>query len=224
MEKKFKHIMVDIETMGNKSFSAINSIAAIKFDIETGLLGEMFNMNVKLKSSLDAGLIVNPDTIMWWLQQNQKARETLVYGDALGYSLDCVLYEFTKFCDPYNYYMWGNSASFDLGILENAYDKCSKERPWEFRNERCLRTLNALAPQYKENTKFEGTEHDPLDDCKHQIKYLTKIWNDFKNIRKSVTLREGKTITNQKSITTPKPKIKPAPQSKSVTTPTEERG
>ena len=34
----FGHLMLDIETMGNESFSSIVSIGALEFDIETGEL------------------------------------------------------------------------------------------------------------------------------------------------------------------------------------------
>ena len=43
-----KHIMIDLETMGNKSYSAIVSIGAVKFDIKTGETGETFYRNVNL--------------------------------------------------------------------------------------------------------------------------------------------------------------------------------
>lgn len=36
----FHHLMLDIETMGNESFSSIVSIGALEFNIETGELGK----------------------------------------------------------------------------------------------------------------------------------------------------------------------------------------
>lgn len=69
--------MLDIETMGNESFSSIVSIGALEFDIETGKTGKEFYVNVDLQSCMDLGLIVNASTIMWWLNQNEQARKDL---------------------------------------------------------------------------------------------------------------------------------------------------
>jgi hypothetical protein len=55
----FGHLMLDIETMGNESFSSIVSIGALEFDIETGKTGREFYVNVDLQSCMDLGLIVD---------------------------------------------------------------------------------------------------------------------------------------------------------------------
>lgn len=51
-----KHIMLDIETMGNQSYSSILSIGAVKFDLNTGETGDEFYTTIDLKSCLDLGL------------------------------------------------------------------------------------------------------------------------------------------------------------------------
>jgi hypothetical protein len=72
--------------------------------------------------------------------------------------------------------VWGNSARFDLGILEVAYTACKMVIPWQFWNERDVRTLVAFAPEIKANEPFLGDKHDPLHDCLHQIKYCHKTY------------------------------------------------
>ena len=47
-QKKFGHLMVDIETMGNQSNSAIVSIGAVEFNMATGETGKEFYTNVSL--------------------------------------------------------------------------------------------------------------------------------------------------------------------------------
>ncbi len=49
----FGHLMLDIETMGNESFSSIVSIGALEFNIETGKTGKEFYVNVDLQSCMD---------------------------------------------------------------------------------------------------------------------------------------------------------------------------
>lgn len=175
-DTKFEHLMVDIETMGNESFSAITSIAAVEFNMN-GETGEEFYKAVKLQSSVDIGLVINPSTVMWWMQQNDEARNELVNIDKEGQDIAYVLSKFRDFNKDKNYQIWGNSARFDLGILQNAYNKLGHEIPWDFRKERCLRTLVSFAPKLKQNYHYEGTAHNALDDCYNQIGYCTLIWN-----------------------------------------------
>lgn len=176
MSKKFKHLMLDIETLGTKSNSAIISIGAVEFDIETGETGETFYRNVSLKSSVDSGLIIDPDTVMWWLGQDLSARKSLTEGGVT--QLPQALLDFNDFCTK-DYEVWGNSARFDLGIMSNAYEKTFISIPWNFRLERCVRTLVSLNPSIKDNIVFKGTAHNALHDCYHQIKYCSETFNSF---------------------------------------------
>lgn len=170
----YDNLMLDIETMGNQSYSSILSIGALEFDIETGNTGNPFYMTIDLQSCLDLGLIVNAGTITWWMQQNEEARRELTQTDRVD--IVEALERFAEFCDE-NYYIWGNSARFDCGILQNAYDKLGMNIPWDFRKERCLRTLVAFDPLIKAGMKREGTAHNALDDCRFQIKYTCKTWD-----------------------------------------------
>lgn len=169
----FNHIMLDIETMGNYSYSSILSIGALEFDIESGKTGKEFYVNVDLQSCMDLGLIVNASTIMWWMQQNEQARKDLSERKSLP--IKDALLEFSKFCNT-DYQIWGNSARFDCGILQNAYNKAGISIPWDFRKERCVRTLVSFKPEIKDNTEFNGTKHNSLSDCYFQVEYCSKIY------------------------------------------------
>ena len=169
---EFRHIMLDIETMGNQSYSSIVSIGAVKFDIESGKIGETFCVNVDLQSCIDLGLIINADTVIWWMKQSQDALKKLKENpvpimDALAL--------FSDFCSN-DYQIWGNSASFDCGILKNAYDKAMLPAPWSFWNERDVRTLVSFNPEIKGNYKNKGVAHNAIDDCLFQIGYCCEIW------------------------------------------------
>src|SRR4051812_37876973 len=76
------HIMVDLETMGTAPGSAIVSLGAVAFDPVAGTLGEEFYRVVSLRSCQRAGLSLDPDTIVWWLQQSEAARAQLNRPDA----------------------------------------------------------------------------------------------------------------------------------------------
>ncbi|RYD77409.1 MAG: 3'-5' exoribonuclease [Sphingobacteriales bacterium] len=179
----FEHLMIDIETLGTDSNSVILSLAAVEFDIATGKTGASFYKRVNLQSALDAGLKVSASTIKFWFEQSEAARKDLF---AEVEALEDVLVAFTLFANrgDVKRFVWGNSARFDLGILENAYKSFSIRVPWIHWNERDVRTLASLQPETRKEMPFTGTKHNPLDDCFHQIKYCSAIWNSVVNNEK----------------------------------------
>jgi hypothetical protein len=180
--KKFGHLMLDLETMAKDSNAAIVSIGAVEFNMKTGETGKEFYVNVSLQSCLDIGLQVDGDTIMWWLRQSDAARQKLTEGDVKN--IQVALIEFSAFvesCEGKHCEIWGNSARFDIGIIADAYKKCHLTNPWDFRQERDVRTLVSFHPIIKQMTKFVGTEHNSVHDCLHQIKYCSEIWNKKNN-------------------------------------------
>lgn len=177
-----EHLMLDIETLGNKGKSVILSIGAVEFDLETGITGKEFHKHISIESCLEDGLQIDADTLMWWFGQDKKAKDKIVNSEKAH--LTTVLYAFEDFVINKGYQVWGNSARFDCGELQNAYNVVNGEIPWDFRKERDVRTLVSFAPEVKKNFKFEGVPHDALDDCKHQIGYCVEIWNKIMNYDK----------------------------------------
>lgn len=170
------NIMIDIETMGNQSYSAIVNIAAVKFDLDTGVIGDTFYVDVDLQSCIDIGLTVNASTVSWWLQQNETAREKIYRAPRL--SIQDALNGLSEFINTDDY-VWGNSPRFDCGILQNAYHRLNIPIPWNFRNERCVRTLVSFAPEIKARFSFTGAAHDAIVDCINQIGYVCEIWKSL---------------------------------------------
>lgn len=179
-----KDIMLDLETFGTSSRSAIVAIAAVQFDIESGEIGKTFYQNVDLKSSVDHGLEINPRTVMWWIGQSESAKEKLT--DPKPVDLDVAIRELSIFMRELfpngDFRIWGNSARFDLGILSDAYDAIGQTIPWNFRNEMCLRTLVALNPDVKANYIYSGTLHNAVHDCYNQIGYCVETWKSLKMV------------------------------------------
>lgn len=175
---EYTDVMLDLETMGNKSNTALVSIGAVEFNIITGKTGREFYKVIDLQSCLDVGLKVQASTIYWWLQQSDAARKRICEK---GSDIYMVLEEFRTWMQDCiaKVRIWGNGVRFDIGLLEDAYVACNMATPWYFRSEMDVRTLVSFAPEVKASMPFEGVEHDPIDDCKHQIKYCSKIWNMF---------------------------------------------
>ena len=172
----YTDVMLDLETLGNKSNAAILSIGAIEFNMETGEMGESFYTTVDLQSCLDSGLKINGSTFYFWMQQNDAARKAVCEK---GLHLASALQKFSgwMFERVEKINIWGNGARFDIGLLEDAYVACGyQEMPWHFRSERDVRTLVSFAPNIKANYPQMGVEHNPIDDCKHQIGYCYETW------------------------------------------------
>lgn len=74
-------VMVDIETLGVEPGAAIVSIGAVRFG--PGGLGETFERSIDLKSCEFRGLQIDAETLEWWLNQGEVAREQLIGGDDL---------------------------------------------------------------------------------------------------------------------------------------------
>ena len=178
MDKKFKNLMIDIETMGTTYNSSILSIAAIEFDINTGNTGKEFYTNVCLQSCMDLGLSMDASTVLWWMNQEDSARKKLI--EEPGLSIIEALKSFNGFIKK-DYKIWANSPTFDCEILKNAFRKSLLPIPWKFYNERDVRTLVSIYPEIKKTCIFKGTAHNALDDCKHQIEYCTLIWKKIHN-------------------------------------------
>ena len=180
MLKGNNHYMIDLETLGTKNNSVITSIGVVEFNISTGKTNREFYETVDLQNSLDLGFEIDAGSLTWWLSQPDSTR--LEINKKGSKKLKDILISLDNFFptssnsqgkrDPF--YVWGNGASFDLGILGNAYLKCGLEIPWKFWNERDVRTIVALYPDIKANTKQNGDAHNALSDCKFQIDYLVK--------------------------------------------------
>lgn len=179
--KRLGHVMIDIETLGNTSASAIISIGAVRFDIDTGEIGDKFHLKVSLDSSVNLGLKMNPSTVLWWLEQTKEAQDKMFKNpdNVPIVPISQALLSLQAFISKEDI-VWGNSARFDLGILGDAYNLTTLRIPWNFRNERCLRTLVAFAPHIKEEWERSGISHDAQDDCLNQINYCCEIWKKLR--------------------------------------------
>lgn len=67
------HVMVDIETLGNKVDSVILSLSAVQFDITTGETTNEFEVHINIDSCILQGRNINQSTLLWWLEQDKEA-------------------------------------------------------------------------------------------------------------------------------------------------------
>lgn len=180
----YVHVMVDLETMGKKNNTPIVAIGAVVFDPSTGSIGESFYKVVCLESSVNWGAVIDPSTVIWWLKQSSEARSAIVNDDAIP--LQDALLQFREFVSDNvaggskKAQVWGNGASFDNSILRSSYDCIAEDYPWEYWNDRDVRTMvelgQAISFDPKTTIPFEGSRHNALADAIHQARYVSAIW------------------------------------------------
>ena len=180
----YTHLMVDMETMGNGPDAPIVSIGAVFFEPSTGNTGAEFYQVVSLESSMSFGMKPDASTIQWWLKQSSEARSAILVDEALGLleTLE-LLADFiaeNAANGSHTVQLWGNGCSFDNVILRRAYALTDTPFAVPFWNDRDVRTMVELGKSVGINPRydipFEGDMHNALSDARHQVKYVSAIW------------------------------------------------
>lgn len=180
----YTHLMVDMETMGNSPDAPIVSIGAVFFDPSTGNTGAEFYQVVSLESSMSFGMKPDASTIQWWLKQSSEARSAILVDEAMGLleTLE-LLADFiaeNAANGSHTVQLWGNGCSFDNVILRRAYALTDTPFAVPFWNDRDVRTMVELGKSVSINPRFdipfEGDMHNALSDARHQVKYVSAIW------------------------------------------------
>ncbi|MFP2823839.1 3'-5' exoribonuclease domain-containing protein [Citrobacter braakii] len=180
----YTHLMVDLETMGSGPDAPIVSIGAVYFDPSTGNTGAEFYQVVSLESSMSFGMKPDASTIQWWLKQSSEARSAILVDEAMG--LRETLELLADFIaenaanGSHTVQLWGNGCSFDNVILRRAYALTETPFAVPFWNDRDVRTMVELGKSVGINPRFdipfEDGMHNALSDARHQVKYVSAIW------------------------------------------------
>lgn len=169
--QQLRHVMIDLETMGLRPNAAIVAIGAVHFDRER-LLDE-FYVAVDLKSCTDLGLVTDASTVAWWETQPVEIRAA--WDNDGAKPLNVALSEFNRFVRNLGGSLapWSNGADFDLVLLRSAHEALHADAPWKYYNQRCFRTLRAMAPPVVEVERAGA--HHALEDAKYQARVLQEI-------------------------------------------------
>ncbi len=170
--------MIDIETLGTRHDALVIQIGACYFDRETGEIGETFSVNINPIGFADK-FSTNYETVKWWMQQSEQARN-MVMSPGIGFEEALrSLNRFLLLRTSDHVLLWSH-ATFDMPILQNAFETIGILHPVPFRNMRDLRTLMDLAGHHS-NSPREGTHHHALDDAKFQAKYAVEAMKKLKH-------------------------------------------
>jgi hypothetical protein len=211
---KFPDLSIDIETLGTRYNAPVMSIGACAFDRDSGRLGKSMHLTIDFRSAIKAG-VPDGDTIGWWLNQSAAARKVFDLSDAAQQArvpLATALHALNNFCTQEligDFRPWGNGATFDITILEHAYDvgAIGLTPPWGtskfgFTRIRDLRTLvdaaEVLVGFDKKAIAQVGVGHNAVDDAIYQANVCSAAW---------AALRDGARITKPSNppVKTPAP-------------------
>ncbi|WP_110875476.1 exonuclease [Enterobacter hormaechei] len=180
----FTHLMVDVESLGEKPDAPIVSIGAVFFNPASGQTGPEFYKVISLESSMEWGGVPDASTILFWLRATPEARSEIIMDHAIP--LDDALLQFKDFIAENaangkdTVQVWGNGATFDNVLLEDSYSRTGIPCPWKYWNNRDVRTIVELgkAVGYTpcHEIPFEGEPHKAISDARHQVKYVSAIW------------------------------------------------
>lgn len=174
------NVMIDLETMGTTPEAAVLSIGAVYFDLNTGELGPDTHIKLDFVSACKDRMM-DPDTVKWWLTQDEEAQKALLRGANVASQADAIT-TLSGFLWASDIVVWGNGATFDISILENWFRQRGHFIPWKFYNVRDMRTVVAMAEDIisKDDIPFQGVKHDALDDAKHQARVVSAMWQKLR--------------------------------------------
>ena len=169
-----REFSIDLETMGTGPSAAILAIGAVAMDFDTLTQGEPFYATVDLESSVALGGVMDPGTVLWWLKQSDAARAAVTRG---GLPIHEALTRFSGYlrreAEDRHPHLWGHGANFDNVILRSAYGRAGIVAPWDYKGDRCFRTVRALHLEVPD-VKPALVHHD-LEDAKAQAQQLLNI-------------------------------------------------
>lgn len=173
-----KHVSIDLETLGKSANAAITQIGLAEFCPITGGIGRTTNIPV----TADSG-VIDPSTVSWWLGQNEGAQTDMRLAIEGGMSTCAALVELRQWVGDSDVYVWGNGATFDITILESAFDRANLYAPWQFYNVRDMRTIVHAAKELrgfdKDSIERVGTHHNAEADAVHQAKVISAAWQSL---------------------------------------------
>lgn len=171
------NIMIDLETLGKKRGCKILSIGATTFLTQAPPSKFYFTAN----RDGQCGLEEDTETVTWWQSEaNSATFEALLADCDDSPNLIDVLEKFCSWIESLGsrdqIIVWSKGASFDLQILQEAFEVTGIACPWDFRNEMCFRTLYNLYSDIVLQPTLALRKHHALDDAIFQALHAQDIF------------------------------------------------
>lgn len=185
------HIVLDLETLSTYEDAAILQIGCCIPEFSRKYVPKdvapEFVTTISFQETIfNTAFHIDDDTEKWWSEQSEAARSSVFAGEATHYQA------FNRFIDWVNSLksgghdvaVWGNGSDFDNRLLAYSITKIlGKDAiPWNFRNNRDLRTLKALYPVTIEDSPDE-IKHTALGDARYEARLIQAIYDTYPYVR-----------------------------------------
>lgn len=181
----FPDIMVDLETTGTSpDETAIIQISAVRFNLQTGDVDpNVFDMCL----TMPPGRYWDEGTRAWWskmpdvlrdIWQRQRPPALVVKAFA----------DWVRATDSggEDLHFWSKPISFDWAFLQSYFRQFEVGNPFHYRYAQDMNTFIRAryypneAPPLEKTLPFDGSEHNAIDDCFHQIKVVLTAYEETK--------------------------------------------
>lgn len=174
-------LMIDIETLGTSDDTIVLSVGVAMFNWERpdDPVKPVTEFGIDVKEQEKMGRTLSIDTLMWWMQQSDKARRIF---DESQHRLSCMeavvqIVNAVSLADG----VWANGPDFDCRILGHLTKQILPQSKWPFWKNRCVRTMKGLYPEAS-SIKFVGTAHNALADAVHQAEQMRSVSRYLKGL------------------------------------------
>lgn len=185
------HVSIDLESLGKNPQAMITAIGAVKFDPYTGALGDTFYRVIDLEASVGGGLM-DVSTVLWWMKQDQAARNHLIDPEVERVPLPQALVELSEWLgmnddlpEDQQYpdvHLWQRGDK-DTQWLTSAYEGLGLKVPFPYWAVSDQRTLCRWVPQPIEVLR-DGVAHNALDDAIHQANCISGVFAALQSMLK----------------------------------------
>jgi hypothetical protein len=186
------HLMLDMETLGTHPVTApILQISLVPFNLdEDGPLKNANDFQCFVSAQSNEGYPfrrrANCDTIRWWAETNP-ALLAKIMDKEHGISLAKALQRIVGYIQAIRNEgltidgIWAKGPTFDISMIESAFEQAGIPVPWDFRDHRCVRTMEMIGGKgfdggTKTARELSGELHDARVDCDKQIRLVQQVW------------------------------------------------
>lgn len=175
MNHPYPHLMLDCETLGTKPSAPIVSLGAVFFNEHTGEIGPTFYRTVHLATSVRLGFVIEPEAVLFWLEQPDEARNAIRFNAVTAEDAFVDFVDWVAENGPAkgDLRIFAASPAFDCVKVEAHLKALELPVPWFYWAERDYRTIR------ERNRVVEEAErvghHNALGDAIHQAEHLIKI-------------------------------------------------
>lgn len=174
--KDHTHVVIDLETLDTVPTAVVLSIGLAVGNLHEDL-PEKYHWNLCVPSQIFAGRSLSRSTVEWWREKDLPTQIAAIENPfavpAALHEVGTVLSNIKTAVGDDLFSIWGNSPSFDLGILSNLFAQYKFGVPWNYWQERDLRTFSALVGE-KFTLPVNANAHIASEDAAAELAFILR--------------------------------------------------